>query len=353
MINLILVVALLFLLFLEHKFKKKIFDFGIYIVLFFVCFNSSKLPDMDNYKSFYDAIGQKSYSSFLGYGWLVLCMLGNFFGVNYYFFKSILYCLSCVLIVNSIKKISSKWELSFFLYLIFPGLLDLIQIRYFLATSVILFFLIIAIRKNKAIDWILYLIALLISSTIHTSCLFYSIFLFLPVIKLIKYKDIEIVEILIIFIFVLLLPWLRQIMLYIFPSQQERINLYFSNGIISPIAMLIYTMLLYFQYIITKEFVKKSNYNDLNKYLILIQLLLLLSLPFVFVSSDFMRLQRPFLIINYALASNGFYDNRIKLPLILKKIRFDFLFYVNHIAYFMLFLIIFNYNSIALFFHFN
>ncbi len=346
-------IILLMLLILNKDGKNKIAEVLLFPTLFMICYCSKTIPDMDNYSSFYNDIGSGNLNSFLGYGWLWLCILGNKIGINYYIFKSILYVVACFFVYITIGKfVKKRRSLVFGIYLVFPGLLDLVQIRFFLASSILLYAVVCMITNFNKKTFLFYIMLLTIASLIHMSCLFYLVFLFLPLFKKFKLKGLFISFIFLAVLFLILSRFIDDILIFILPvSQQSRIRAYFNGDFISFPAIIVYGSLFILQFLLSfaiyKKTKKDSKYKSLLKYICLINVLLILSMPFVYVSSDFLRVQRPFLLLNYSLFI-GMYK-KIKLPKIKIghiAIKYKELFYLTFLVYVILFIFIFNYQSL-------
>lgn len=336
--------------------KNKIANLLLFPTLFMICYCSQTIPDMDNYSLFYDNIGKGYLNSFLGIGWMYLCLVANKIGLSYVLFKSILYLIASILIYLSIGKfVKKRRNIVFGLYLLFPGLLDLVQIRFFLASSIVLYALICMILKMRRKTIVTYLIVVLLASLIHMSCLFYLVFLLIPIFKNFKPKELFVACIFLILIFVLLSNYIDDILIAILPENQaSRIANYFDGDYISIFAVAVYGLLFILQFILSYIMYKRIRFNkrlkNVVKCICLINVLILLSFPFVFLSSDFLRLQRPLLLLNYALFIGM--SHRIRLPKVKigdVVIKYKEIFYLSYIMYIVLFIFAFNYQSLFAF----
>lgn len=333
----------------------KIYSLFIFPLLFMICLVSKDIPDMENYGDYYNAIGSGDRNTFLGYGWLLLCIIGNKYQLSYVAFKSILYLITCGLVYQTIGKIvadSKEKNLVFVIYLIFPGLLDLIQIRFFLASTIILYNLVVFLKKQNIKNGIKYVIATAIAFTIHSSSIFCLVFLFIPLLKYMKLKTIFITVCIASFGFIIVSPAIKDVLIAVLPDYQaDRINSYFSSGHIKLIALVIYSSLFFLQYLLSYIMYRSNVLDDEDKKLMrdvcILNTLLLLSIPLVYISSDFLRLQRPYLLLNTALIIKNYKSSKsIKIELASIYTRYSSLYAITIVAYVILFIFAFNYKAV-------
>ena len=84
-----------------------------------------------------------------------------------------------------------------------------------------------------------------------------------------------------------------------------------------------------------------------------VNIILMFSIPLVYITSDFLRIQRPFLLLNYCTFI-GLYK-KMKFPKIEFGgiyIKYKTLFVTNIIVYIVLFIMLFNYQSLFAFLKF-
>lgn len=327
------------------KFKKSLTFLILFLVLGLVCYFSKDLPDMNSYKVFYDSVANGVNSNFLGYGWLALCYIGNLVNLSYYEFKTIVYLLSLIFTFSAICKVTKKSKICFLVYLIFPGMLDIIQIRFFFATSIVVWSIatFLFVKKPKAI---LYLISIFLCSLIHNSCVFYLVFTIAPYIKRISTIKIFAIMILVTsLVFMAFSNYIGKMLTMILPaSQAPRIMNYFNNDNTSIFGILIYS-LLFLMFIVVFLCMCNRNHTlkqDKFKRILVINVLLLFAIPLVFISSDFMRIQRAILVLNYAVMID--YGKRISsnIKMFNLKVNLQRLMYFICILYFVLFMVMFN-----------
>ncbi len=180
----ILFVCLALLLFFS---KNKLPRF-IFLLLISLLSNSYvDLADYEGYSQMYNApngnVSGQIYLDETDVGYRILVYIGNYFNIDFFFFKTILYFFFSILFVKSLDKlnpISVNFVLA--LYIFYPLILDLVQIRHFLAMSSFMFafsFFFESLKKGKVH---FSNILLFIPST-----LFHASFIFLVMIVLFTY----------------------------------------------------------------------------------------------------------------------------------------------------------------------
>lgn len=334
--------------------KRKLFITITIVVLGVFCYLNTNLPDNANYKTFYDSVGKGDNSEFLGVGWLYLSKIGNYIGLSYEAFKSIVYVFALSLLAISINLISKQSQPAFLFYLIFPGLLDVIQIRFFLASSLMIFGFVLLVRTKGILGIISYLLFLIPAILIHNSTLFFILFTFIPLISKFKFRFKNLVILIIIadILVIVLSKYLVSLLYFVLPEiQVSRIEAYVNGDTTSLLGMILYSAFMMGELALVYYLSKtKASYSKNNRksirYVLYANALLLLSLPFVYLSSDFMRLQRAFLVMNYAITyaliprNYTVSKNIFGFQLSLKTVS-----YMGLIAYFVVFILIFN-NSV-------
>lgn len=352
----ILLLVLLVIIFLLLIRKNKLIWSIILLLLGLICYFSKDIPDMEIYREYYDSVGKKVYTDFLGNGWKWLCIFGNYFKLDYYVFKSIIYVFSCLIVLLTIKRITKKVSMVFGIYLITIGLLDLIQIRFFLAASLGVYFLVLFLNSKRKSKYLFYLMAISLLYFIHSSMLFLLIFIIIPFNRKVDFRGIFI-----------LLSFCSLLVLMVFPSfiisvfefvlpeyQLERITLYLNNEKVSIIGLIVYSLFYIIPLIGYEKIIKNSkkfpstSITNISAYR-LINYILLLTIPLVYMSSDFMRLNRMFIVLNMCVFVNAFYLRDLKGNLLGVKCSMKRMLKVTYISYFVLFVFIFNFKAVVLF----
>lgn len=148
-----------------------------FLILFLVLMTirAEGVPDFYNYQMAYSRMELGIPYMYLGRGWYWLMHFGITFGMTYGQMKGIAALVSLVLISSTINLFVSSRKsrvLVWSLFLIFPALLELTQIRFFLASSICIY----GFRFLKKASWKnagLYVLAVLAAAMFHSSALIY------------------------------------------------------------------------------------------------------------------------------------------------------------------------------------
>lgn len=137
--------------------KSKIPRFIFLALLVSLAYSYVDLADYEGYSQMFDASkGDDSGQYFLEsteIGFRFLVFIGNYFNLKFEIFKSLVYLFCGILIVRALVRIDSKsanFVLS--LYIFYPLILDLVQIRHFIAMSIFVSafsYFLVALMKSK------------------------------------------------------------------------------------------------------------------------------------------------------------------------------------------------------------
>lgn len=286
--------------------KSKWYNFLIIIFIATITYLGENVADLENYQRAYNHIANGNFYNDLGIGWYYLCQFSAKLNLTYIQFKTILVVISIILINNSISFfMQSKYNkpIIWVSYLIFPLLLDCIQIRFFIAEAIVLFAMRYLI-SNKKIDIIKYILFVLMASTIHSSVLIYLIFLLYKVLGRYESKYIAIMAVIMILFLVFKQNIIKLCSLFI---NEQRINRYFySTDALGIKGIIIYVCIILVFCYISKMILKKVKSIDLNNEQIKFyefnnKLNILISIVLVFSIFDpnFFRLQRIMWVLLY------------------------------------------------------
>ncbi len=160
------------------SFFKKNSKTGLLVLTLFIlavfCFNTSN-PDLYAYQQQYSASRPLFYTEPL---FVALEFLFSNAGLSYEFFRFFLALVSLLLVVNTIYKYSPYPTLVLFLYSIYPLTIDVVQFRFFVGWTVILFAIrfIVAYQTEKKLKYILlYFLFLVLAAGCHYACILYGI----------------------------------------------------------------------------------------------------------------------------------------------------------------------------------
>ena len=135
----------------------------------FISFSSGN-ADYDSYKLAYDSLSEYS-----DIGYSILVSIFHYLGIKYQIFLSFFSLVALSLLSSTIKKFTDKPIWVFALYIIFPFFFDIVQIRNFMALSIMIF----ALRYLVEFSWknfSLYILSIAVASTFHTVALVYILF---------------------------------------------------------------------------------------------------------------------------------------------------------------------------------
>ena len=140
------------------------------------------IADFSSYQGIYYAISKDQLYQ-TGYGWYLLNSIGRNLGLTYIQFKTILVVVDLILLFITIKYfVGRNLNYIWALYLLYPSLINVTQIRFAFAMSLVLFGLIFLFKK-KLWSTIVYIFLVLIAISIHTGTAYYLLFLLIPIIE--------------------------------------------------------------------------------------------------------------------------------------------------------------------------
>mgnify|MGYP001623763382 CR=1 FL=1 len=155
--------------------KKKHFNILVILLMILIVFISIDCPDYSNYEIPYNYIKNGNNFYDVGFIWFLICKIGGMMGLTFRVFKTLIVFISLLLINDTVKFFCNKEkeQVSKFwlIYLIFPMLLDCIQFRFFLASSIVFFSFRFWSEKN-IFNIIRCSLLILLACLIHSSCLF-------------------------------------------------------------------------------------------------------------------------------------------------------------------------------------
>ena len=171
--------------------KNKYFWIWCALLLAILVNTSSTYADYNSYEYIFNLVNKGYFGQFFKDGgpflWYSLCFLFGKIGLSYRGMVTIIIFVSMLLINFRIKELKFNNNLFWALFIIFPGLIQCVQLRFFLGTSIV-FFGLIPLLENKKRSTILFLICILISYFIHSSCLIFIFFLAFPLFKKYGYQ---------------------------------------------------------------------------------------------------------------------------------------------------------------------
>ncbi len=155
--------------------KSKIMMYILILFMIFLTFGGNdQIADRIYYQLNYDYLSQgiNFFNFEMGYNLFVI--LGIKLGLSYNQFFLISWGIGILLLSNTMKKFTQNYTYVLVLYFIYPFIWDTVQIRNFLAMSIIVYGLRYLLSENKS--YFKYFISVLIASTVHITALFYLLF---------------------------------------------------------------------------------------------------------------------------------------------------------------------------------
>lgn len=283
------------------------------MVLLFGGINSC--ADDENYRTLYEVSNS---NSFVGYGlsefgFAFLAFLSNKIGLTYELFRTLISIIGLILLLKTVTEYSNKYNTVFLLYFIYPFMMNVIQIRNFLAAAIIVYSIRFLIQNSKIGD-IKFLIGILIAFSIHYASIFFIPFIFLK-----KYSIKQLIVISLISVPILcgltksnIIPNL--IGRIVGEGHMFNLESFFQKGhwgfILSWIKQFSIFILCYSAYTI----IQKSNLDEKWKILdnIIIKLnifLIIICFPLMIFNTVYFRLCQDILILNYIIIGHLLYIN--------------------------------------------
>ena len=291
--------------------KAKLFE---YVPLLFMCIAmsfSQNVPDFENYERVYNYISGGAVYIDTGVGWYYLCKIGCNVGLNYRQFTIVIYVLSFLLMNSTAKCYVHNYRnriIIWSIYLLFPALLDAVQIRFFLAQAIVVFgFRFLSEKKIRG--YIIYAVLCLLAASVHTSSVFYLVFLLGPILHKIQKYLVGMV------VFATIFMIFGRNIIYQIASifvNGLRIERYFQSvDAVGPFGFIAYTATLVLFWQIAKYCVGKKNVIT-NKTITLeiselyyqMSILIWMIIPLTLFDTNFFRIQRPMWLMLYVLLAN-------------------------------------------------
>lgn len=242
-----------------------------------------------------------------------LCKLVYSFGKGYNYFLCLYSLVGMSFMYLTVRKTAKYPALVALLYLGFSFFLDAVQIRHFMASSIVCYGLTFLLKEDrKKIEIFKYIILNILAVGFHFMAIFYFLFLLLPFLENKKLKNTLIKVIIptcVIFLVINSNIFLG-LLSYIIPK--TKIEAYFLSGnwkvstgvtIILILVQLIPLFILWFS--------KYHNESKLVKRVIILNILLILVTPFYFYTVEFGRIFRGIIIYDY-IALTNLYNKKTK-----------------------------------------
>lgn len=345
---LVLVLTILISLLFYKSIIPVIFDV---IGLAWICYTTPFLIDNVGYTQNYYFVARDAdlVKQITSKGWVVLSQWGLRFNLDYQQFKTLIFIFCMGLLIWSLYRfVGTNYGLFFGLYMIYPVLVDIVQIRYFLSLSIVIFGLSF-LQKGKISSYLIYLALLFIAVLIHNSNIIYIIFLIVPIMEKTSYRKLVIRAIICVdFLLLLLQRWLIPIIRNFSTDKQQA---YFVSLSLPNIILFITIMLGIAIFSFTLEQVAQSDVSisktdeRIIAFTSNLNIVILLLIPILGIAYNFFRLERISWLILYILISVLI---KYKVNWNIKKVKFNMLGIAIFIAIFGFGVMLLHYESLII-----
>lgn len=296
--------------------KKKIYAIFLIVFLWVLFAFQYGNADYFSYENMYQHFAVYDTSnSFSNIGYKILCRVFFSFGIKYDQFLVIEATVGLLIIAYVIFKNCKYPGIVLVLYTIYPYIMDTVQIRNFLAESIILLGISLYINQAEFRGYIHMGICLVIASLIHVSALVYLVLLLIPALKK-KYLKI-IIGFAVVFEFVLI-AYIKEFVAIM--QLGDHVSSYFYKSI-SPFTAVFLTL-----YFISAAAIlncvqnislRNNQYTKWNAVVSRVNILMLPFIPLCFVTNDFQRIYRNVFVLSYIAVVNLYYSgnkNKVSFP---------------------------------------
>lgn len=314
------------------KGRGKFFTAILLVFMWVLFWGNNENPDYLNYKTLYDMV---SYSG-VGYstsqiGFVLIMKFALLLGFEYHHFLMLISFVGMYLIYDTVKRYSNKPQLVFLLYFIHPFLLDVVQIKHFLAMSIVVYSF-RYLEQEGISHSIRYVIGVFVAFSIHAISIVFLPIIFIKKVKINKLYKMVILVLLIGIplvytnFFQLVSSWFVDI---------QRVEHYFLDkprfGFFIQFFIQGFIFLLVFY---SKNVLER--HQESNKFMDLIyraNLYLLILFPLYMINGNFERGFRMIMILNYIILSNFYSISKKKerLSILVLILTFVFLLFMYYI----------------------
>lgn len=283
-----------------HKIVLTVIVLFIWITISFSRGNS----DYSSYEYLYNSVSMNGLNKQNGLeiGQQILFFIGSKIGLQYGQFITIYTSFAIIILLFGLKSLTDNMELTLIFYTIFPMLFDVIQVRNFFASSILVFAFHYLIDDNTSKGIFIYTFFILVAGTIHTTAYFFMVFILGRILKGRWF-----------YFFCLTMFMALTLSSFLFSHLFsgiffDKFATYQSLGQFNLLNALLYAILFIFLNLILYRVMKNhynSSFNDnyKSKLTLLIfksSLLISTTYPLVLINSVFFRIFRDFLIIAYS-----------------------------------------------------
>lgn len=284
-------------------FKGKVSYKLLIVLMFFIMAYVTTNVDMPAYKMMYNSINSFRDLNVTDPAFSLLMLLGKRLNMSYYSFVKMITIIGLVLISYVFNKYSKGPAFVLALYFIFTFSAETVQLRAFLAET-ILYILLIKIIKSDFFDVKHFILTLMLATLFHSTSIFFALLIFIYIIKDRKKLFLVVVS------SSILIPYLNTILAFLpIPMLNTKLQYYLSEqregvSIGAVIYIVLYLcIILYLLYVEKKEMCEKwaqmiSRMIKIH-YIGLISCILIISY-----SSNFYRLTRTIIVVDFLFLVN-------------------------------------------------
>lgn len=308
----LILVIILGALIKNKKISAGILAFYMWLLLAF-SYGNADYVSYENQFRYYNEIN-RSYS-ISNFGYQALCRLFYPLGVDYATFLIIEASIILILYYIFAVKNSRNPYLCLLLVCIYPFIIDTTQVRTFFAAALMITAISIYADGKGTRSYLGMMIFLILSFSIHFSFAAFLIFLLMPITQR---KFIPVWIDIVGLIEVLLFSNIGRVALLI--TSQSQVDRYFSKGVsgLTVIFLIVYFIIMYFPVLVTGRhldewFEEDSREKRFAEIVIKVNILMLIFVPYCFITNDFMRFFRSIFVLNYAMLINVFYIQKSRI----------------------------------------
>lgn len=299
--------------------NKRSFWFFCALLLMIIVNTSVKYADFENYEFYFNGFNEGIYTikeTGLPIGWYYLCLLFGTLGLSYRAMVVFIIAVSMYLIHSRIKKYDIKEGIFWGLFIIFPGLIQCVQIRFFLGTTIV-FWGLIPLLNNEKNSLIKYIASVLIAYIFHASCMIFIVFAFLPLFNHFAKKRVMLICLAATIVIYFGLSYIPELISPFIPS--NRVERYFqSETSVTTFSWFIQILMVWLIGFLIAGILKKKIDNTKDEYMMKISnnikniiSLLFVTIPFLAFDRNFHRfLELGYMLIFILLA---YYWKKMKL----------------------------------------
>lgn len=279
-----------------------------FLLLWTIAVFSYDIADYKNYKLVYEVYLPHSFMTAFyampDIGFILLCKIASILGLSFALFRGIYLTCALWFLFKGVEYWSEKCVFVYCLYAFYPFLLDIVQFRYFLAYSIVLY----AIRFLKTNETPKYIILIILAATQHFLVLVYLMFLLLGL-KMDKLKITVItVTVCEVIVFLFAIPNIITLLDSLIP----RLSLYSSVNIsLESITLFIEYLIMGIVIFIFALLVHKTDIDQESfDFLVKLSVIAICFIPFILIDDDYVRIYRGVLPLIYVMLYTKLRDRR-------------------------------------------